>query len=296
MDLIMFHSGSALPSYLECTFRQIRLFNPGITIHFLTDPELLQNKLFETYKICAVDKDAYYSKKIENIASLYGKKANDFWVITTTRLIYFENYIKDKDLTSVVHFENDVLVYHTIQDHALRLKLFQNLAIAVGGDDKAMTGFMYIGKAEYLSAMTEWWIYILNKLGKHGVCKKYNLDMINEMTLMRAYQIERGEYWLGTLPSLPFGKCSKLYPMFNSIFDPASWGQFVGGTLGEGPGAKPEDHYIGQLLRKHPEYDVVWKLDAQSRKIPYFKYADKEVKINNLHIHSKNLSKYVSYD
>ena len=295
MDLIMFHSGCSLPGYLECTFKQIRLFNPEITIHFLTDKEYMQDTLFAEFNITAVDKDDYYSNKIERIEALYERKPNDFWTITTTRLFYFENYIREKKLVDVFHFENDVLIYFNIEDYYYCFKIFDRLAITTGGPDKCMTGFLYIRNAESLELMNDFFIDALRTYGKQGTMKIYGLDMINEMTLMRAYQIEKGSLYLAKLPTIPFGDESRFYKLFKSIFDPASWGQYIGGTLGEGPGAKPEDHYIGQLLIANPSYDVIWKLDEQGRKFPYFKYDNNEVKINNLHIHSKNLSKYVSY-
>jgi hypothetical protein len=119
------------------------------------------------------------------------------------------------------------------------------------------------------------------------------MDMIHEMSLMRAYSKDYPED-LQHLPILPFGEFSKNYEVFNSIFDPASWGQYVGGTTDGIPGAKPSDHYIGRLLQNNPDYTVIWKEDDQNRKIPYFDYQEKQVRINNLHIHSKNLHKYLS--
>jgi len=53
-------------------------------------------------------------------------------------------------------------------------------------------------------------------------------------------------------------------------------------------------YYIGQLLIQNPEYTVIWKIDDRGNKIPYFSGAGKEIKINNLHIHSKQLNKYIS--
>ena len=109
---------------------------------------------------------------------------------------------------------------------------------------------------------------------------------------MRAYSKDHSDRMI-PLPTLPFGDWSLNFDLFNSIFDPASWGQFVGGTPSDPAGAKPDDHYIGLLLREKPDYTVTWKSGCCGL-VPYFKYDEKEVKINNLHIHSKNLSKFLS--
>jgi hypothetical protein len=292
MDLIMFHSGEQLPEYLKYTFKQFRLFNPDVKVHFLTDKIFLKNEIFKTYNINAVDKDYYYSRKIEEIQNCFTRKANDFWMITITRLIYFENYINQHSLENVYHFENDVLIYHTLEEHDEQFKrLFPYLAITIGGNDKAMTGFMFIKNVIGISLMTRYFISILKKYGEKGIIKHYGVDMVHEMSLMRIYNKDKGEKYLSSLPSL---LTSLYFPEFLSLYDPAAFGQYVGGTRNEGPGAKPTDHYISQLMIEHPEYDVIWEKDEKNRKIPYFDMRNFKTKINNLHIHSKNLHLYVS--
>lgn len=292
MDLILFHSGGKLPKYLGFTFRQIRLFNPAIEVYFITDRKLMRSILFKRYRVIPVDKDFFYSDKIEQFEKVYGKKSSDFWTITATRLFYIENFIKARRLENVYYFENDVLLYYNLDDyHNIFTKTFENLAITTGGDSKCMTGFLFIKNWKSMSMMTQFFIDILTQYGMYLIIDQYKLEMVHEMSLMRIYGLEKGVDYLANLPTLP--DCCD-FVLFNSLFDPAAWGQYVGGTNAEGPGAKPLDHYISQLLIEHPEYIVIWKTDEKNRKIPYFKYEDKEVKINNLHIHSKKLHKYIS--
>jgi hypothetical protein len=122
---------------------------------------------------------------------------------------------------------------------------------------------------------------------------KYHMDMVNEMSLMKFYGVEKGDEYISNLPILPFGDYSEHFSEFNSIFDPATWGQFVGGTRVDGPGSKPQDHYIGVLLKNNPSWIVEWK-EEDGLNVPYFNMNDVLFKINNLHIHSKNLKKYIS--
>ncbi len=117
--------------------------------------------------------------------------------------------------------------------------------------------------------------------------------MVNEMSLIKFYGVEKGDEYVSDLPILPFGEHCKHFIYFNSIFDPATWGQLVGGTRVEVPGHKPQDHYIGVLLKDNPNWFVEWKIENEL-KIPYFNKDGELFKINNLHIHSKNLNLYVS--
>jgi hypothetical protein len=281
MVIVLFHSG-VLPGYLKYTFSQIRIFNPDVVVYFITNKEHLKDDVFKEYNIIPVNKDLYHSDKISSFERLYKKPG--FWTITATRLIYIENFIRKKNLTDVYHFENDVLLYYDLKElHDIFINLFKGLAITRGGTDKCMTGFMFIKNAGSISEMTDFFISLLSELGVNGIKNKYRMDMVNEMTLMSVYFASHG----GSLPTMPHSEYAN---QFNSIFDPASYGQFVGGTTNGMPGAKPKDHYIGQMLTENPSFDIIWNNKRQ----PCLKYNDNEIRINNLHIHSKNLHLYTS--
>ena len=295
INLVLFHSGKQLPIFLEYTFKQIRVFNPDVMVYFLTDSRFLDDPLFDKYKIAAVDKDLFYSDKVKELELLYERPPDDFWMLTTTRLVYIENFLKAHKLIDVYHFENDVLLYYNLQEHHEKFKAFyERLAITPGGPGTNMTGFLFIKNWNDIHTMVLFFIELIKIHGAKRLEKVYKMDVINEMVLMKLFEQAKGAAYMSYLPIIPFGEFSNNFTEFNSIFDPASWGQFVGGTQTVGPGAKPNMHYIGQLLINNPDYTVVWKKDEVGRKIPYFKYDNNEVKINNLHIHSKNLSKYMS--
>lgn len=304
INVLLFHAGCFgvyireyppgapnLPACLEDCIKQYRLFNDG-PIYFLTDAQNFVN-LAKYDQLIPVAIEDYGSDKIARLNALCECGPRDFWTIASTRLIYMENFLAAHDLRHVYHFENDVLVYFPIADHHHVFKrLYPSLAVTPVGPTYCATAVMYIDNARALAGMTSFFIETLEQLGLEGTKKRYGLPMISEMGLMRAYGMEKGER-LGFLPILPFGESSQHYEDFGAIFDPASWGQFVGGSRHEGPGAKLADHYIGDLLREHPQYAVGWRAEDGLR-IPYFVYDDNWVRINNLHIHSKNLHLYTS--
>ena len=300
MDTIMFHTGGVtwlpenkLPLFIECNFKQFRLFNPEVNVYFLTDKQHLSNEVFKKYNILPFDKDQFYSNKIREFESLFNiYDKNDFWTVTATRLIYIENFMADMNLTNVYHFENDVLIYYNLAAHDKTFRsLYNDMAITVGGEIVAMTGFMFIKHSGALADMTKYFIDMLRRFGIQGTCDRYRIPMVNEMFLMRQYGIDfPGQ--LRNLPTMPFGEYSENVEAFNSLFDPASYGQFVGGTQSEGPGAMPQDHYIGRWLKKNPQIYIYW--NDEGLNLPYLVFDKKVIKINNLHIHSKNLHKYMS--
>jgi len=295
MNLVLFHSGE-LPKYIRYTLYQIRLFNKpeDLTIYFLTNSYNISNGLFNAYSVNVVDLKDYHSDKITQFEECFPHSKSEFWTITATRLFYIENFIKKEAFQDVYIFENDVLVYYEFKKlHHLFQNTYSKMAITRGGADKCMTGFMYINKVESLSLMTDFFIRLLHKYSAEAIKRSFRVGMIHEMALMFIFSTQYSDE-LDILPTMPFGPCQKNIEIFNSLFDPASWGQYVGGCADGIPGAKPTDHYIGQMLIDNPEYDVVWRIDSENRKIPYFSYDNAEIKINNLHIHSKKLSKYIS--
>ena len=293
INLVMFHSG-LLPDFIEYNFKQIRFFNPDVRVYFLTDSNLVDNDIFGRYDIIALNKDLFYSDKVKQFESCFNYSSTDFWTLAATRLIYIEKFLKDYNLENVYHFENDVLLYYNLEDHHVKfMNFYKNIAITTGGPDKSMTGFMFIKDYNSLSMMTNFFVDTLKTYGVRGTMAKYPMDMVNEMSLMKFYGVEKGDDFICNLPTLPFGDYSKYFNSFNSIFDPASWGQFVGGTRVDGPGAKPQDHYIGVLLKENPNWFVQWKKEDDLN-VPFFNKDGELTKINNLHIHSKNLKNYLS--
>lgn len=300
MNVVLVHIGAsgpfidstALPDCLGDCIGQYSLFNED-KLYVLTDKENIKD-LQGYEQVTPVPLEDYYSDKIPQLCALYNYPERSFWTVSITRFIYLENFLRKNNLQHVYHFENDILIYFDISKfHHVFRQLYSNIAITPGGPMKTMTGFMYIDNYCSLEHMTDFFIDVLAKLGVDGVCEEYDLDMAHEMSLMAAYHRDKGPRYMAYLPILPFGAFSQNFDKFNAIFDPASWGQLVGGTRVEGPGAKPPDHYIAQVLRSHPEYTVDWKVE-NGLKLPYFSYDGNLIKINNLHIHSKNLRSYTS--
>ncbi len=301
MTTILFHQdcegpfikGAGLPDYLGNCLRQYSCFNDG-QVYVLTDRVNLE--MLEKYpQVIPVALEDYYSEKVAKLHSLYAHLEKSFWMVALTRFVYIESFMQQNNLQHVYHFENDILLYFDISKfHETFKQLYRNLAITPGGPGKCMTGFMYINDYQSLTHMTDFFVNVLTNLSKFEIRGRYSCDMVHEMSLMAAYHREAGSYCVAHLPILPFGEFSENFDKFNSVFDPATWGQFVGGTRTEGPGIKPPDHYIGRLLEANPEYKVEWVVEDKL-KVPYFNYAGNLVKINNLHIHSKNLNSYVSW-
>lgn len=236
----------------------------------------------------------YHSDKITRFNALYNYKPREFWTVSTTRLIYLENFLRVSGLEHVCHFENDVLVYFDLTEYEhVFTQLYKNLALTPCDPDHHTTGFMYINDYKALEHMTDFFVWALAKFGVGGMVRKYNIDMVNDMTLMKRYADTVGINHVKTLPVLPYGEFSQDIDQFGGIFDAAGWGQYTCGTRTDSPGMSYADHHVGGFLQAHPESKIVWQVEDGLR-LPYLSYDDNLVKLNSLHVHSKNMCPYMS--
>jgi hypothetical protein len=290
--IVLTHIGHGLPDYIETTLRQIREFNKETEIYFITNESNTKQKFFNELNVNTVISEELETDKIKSFSKALNNGWSDFWTNSATRILFIEEFLKTKNKPTI-HFENDVLIYCDLENVLNKcVETFEKLALTQGGFDRFMTGMFYIKDYESLKLMTDYWLDILSSNKVHELTKKYKIDMIHEMSLFLIYYMEQGENFLSTLPTLPN---SKYYSNFNSIFDPATYGQYVGGTPKAAGGAPPgyidKNHYIGNFMMENMGK---WKVYFSDRK-PYLMFNDKEYVINNLHIHSKNLHLYESY-
>ena len=117
-------------------------------------------------------------------------------------------------------------------------------------------------------------------------------NLINEMVLLK-FISKKNTGIIDYMPLEPIGEFSRYLDSFNSLFDSASWGQFVGGTPhGHLPGCSFDHHWIGSSL-KNNIYNVIFDNDKYGRKVPYVVFNHKKYKLNNLHIHCKKLKDFM---
>ena len=80
---------------------------------------------------------------------------------------------------------------------------------------------------------------------------------------------------------------------FDSIFDAAAIGQYLGGIDPMHKNSEPG--FINETCIFNPSKCTFdWQLDEEGRKIPLIGCNGRQYKLNNLHIHSKALYKFAS--
>ncbi|CAB4130318.1 hypothetical protein UFOVP117_364 [uncultured Caudovirales phage] len=303
--LILTHIGHNLPSYINDFIIQFRKFNPNYTTVFLVNKSNCENPIFLENNIKTYPIEELISERINsflnqyqhgNINSIHNHVeygSSDYWCVTSVRLFFIYEYCKKFQINDFFHFENDILIYedlNKIKNIIFENNLYKNkIAITRGTNNKIMTGFMYVDDVLVLdNLLSEISSYITNGDNLFN----YGIDMVNEMALIHIYQIKNTEK-MSNLPILPYGDLSENYDYFSSIFDPATFGQYLDGTPGNPGFSIITESYIGDEIRKDPSFKIIFK-KINNLNVPFLSYDDKLIKINNLHIHSKRLNLFLS--
>ena len=197
------------------------------------------------------------------------------------RLIFVGILIKSFKLTNTIHLEADNIVYYPGSD------IFNNDVIAPGqfayslvSPLVAAPGIMAFKDGDsgnnFLSRIVK-----LLMSGEEAIFSAIGvqLDYISDMNFLDV--ISRGSKYFKLLPSLPFTDLSTNLEKFNYLFDPASYGQYLGGTNnGHEKGYKEMNHYIGRMI-------INEKINITFKEKPFVIYNDNQYPIYNLHIHNK---------
>lgn len=303
--IIFVHIGTQLPSYIKNSVMQARLFNPHADIIVIANEEALNEAPEEMqdlarYVTCeSIIKTAEHDKFIAK-STLDRDSLNGFWTYTSERFYYLYDFMQMHNLHNVFHLENDVMLYMDLEKHLSIFKYnYPGIAAIFDNDHRCIPSFMYIAHPFSLG------IYIKFSL-KH-------LDRaMNDMESFAFFQNHSNKSIIDHLPIIPpayankyplispngcKGKDKKRYfnhfDLFNSIFDAAAIGQYLGGISPINGGGNIG--FINESAIFNPSRCTYeWIKDEQGRKVPYAVFKSKKYRINNLHIHSKNLHEFMS--
>lgn len=302
--IILTHIGESLPDYIDTFLTQLRKFNSETEIVFLVNENNVNNDVFSKHNV-----NTYSIENLDNTLTnqfinkfgygdigsskrhiVYGSP--DYWCVTSTRLFYIYEYCKKFNINEYFHFENDIMVYTDVNDILKIIKennLYKNIAITRGTNNKIMTGFVYVGNNDIMGDLLNSFITYLDD--KPDLFN-YGIDMVNEMGLLHVYQLKNNEK-LVNLPTFPNEILTQDFKYFNTIFDPATYGQYLDG-IPSNPGISIlPDSYIGDEIRKDNSITISFEL-VNGLRIPHLNYGGEKIKINTLHIHSKRLYLFLS--
>jgi hypothetical protein len=215
-----------------------------------------------------------------------------FWKVTTGRLIILEKYCRENYLRDIVHLENDVMIYSNPGNNLLEFRKVASTGVLLTpvGDYYASAAFLYSFESQRILKLNLKIISYL-ELGYDKLKQVLGNENCNEMTILsHIYKKDIG--FINYFPITPQGKGSINSKCFSKqLWDGASVGQFLGGTMNDPPGWKGSHHWLGEDLINN-KYTFEWQTKNKIR-IPFLIYNNERYRLNNLHIHSKKLEMFV---
>lgn len=293
--IIFVHIGSRLPSHLSIAMSQAYLFNPEANIVLIASNEALEGFSQPFAMTCLSCEDLPLTE--EHAAFLIKNKLDGYARYTSERFFYLHDYMQAYDAHNVFHIENDVLLYVDLGE---LLPVFQKhypgIAATFESDVKCIPGFLFIANNGVMKALVQcfmrkitralWDMTVLAEFRREN---KINIDTLP--VIMPSYILEHTPPALGQrLLKEQLWFCNYI-DEFVSIFDAAAIGIYFDG-LQTVKGNYPPGYCISSIF--NPSLlTYTWERDDQSRMVPYVLYGGKKYRINNLHIASKRLERFI---
>lgn len=272
--IILYHTNTPIPNHLIHCVYKIRQLS-SIPIYLLTDTDINLDDTIETVNINKFNSLNWLS----DIDYFTHDNFKNLWQTSCYRLFYIQKLIEEKNLSNILHFDNDVLLYEIPETIISKMiELNYSFGITAHNINEVVMGMSFLKNSTSLNSVLDF-IFKELHLPMGVLQQKYN-SWPNEMNLLNASAA--CEY----LPVLPEGISENRYTNnfknFNSVFDPSSYGQFLGGTYQEKKAGWFETRQeIGKVIADN-KIKIIYE-----DKAPYVWYNDERIKINNLHIHSK---------
>jgi hypothetical protein len=263
-----------LPDYAIYSVKQ--------TEYFLeTTPHIVDNQIVNSYFKSDIEDFFQLCKK--NFPSFYN---DPFWLLTLLRLYVVFLYCKKENLQKILHLEYDNLIYSNLEE----LQQLQNsIYFTRLGPYCSSAGIMYCNSLPHFEVFINRLLQIIQK-GESVVRRFTRYDQLSEMILIDLISMHKKDA-LDYLPILPEGYGSENFDKLKVLFDCASYGQYLGGTNnGNNKGWFGTHQYIGQQIA-NKTIEVYFE-----NKLPYIVFNNRKISILNLHIHSKNLKEFISYE
>jgi len=275
IDVILVHTGNQFYDYINDCIYMLKRYN--FKIHIIINRDLL-NKL-DSDNIIVISAEDYYDERLETYHSEMDNFRDGFWKRTSSRFILIDNYVTRNKIKSFFHIENDILIFSDFKDIKNILEDKQEeMFIVLDSANRCIPSVVYFKSSD-----------ITNKLSQFIFDNKDIADMYNLFTF---YSLNKDI--VTNLPIIPEELIknnivfNNYYNDFNSIFDGAAIGQYLGGVDPRNNSSNSIGFVNEQCIFNVSNYKYIWKNNE-----PYMIINGSIVKINNLHIHCKDLKKFM---
>lgn len=273
INLILVHSGDRFPDHIndciELASRQ------NFQIHLILEKKF-HNRINQS-KIQLVDLEAvsnsnYKQYRLNNYDTHF---RSGFFYRTSSRFILIDNYIKLNDIKSCFHIENDIAIFSDLVKARFILD-----------NSPYDTAIIMDNPLRCVPSIVWYKNYVASDRLANFI---YNNNHLDDMKNLAIYFHQYRNH-VTNLPIVPFDLIDQqyninfgnMYNKFESIFDGAAIGQYMYGI--DNPAETKG------FINETTIYDMSKLRPVLNNNMPEVNKDNKAVKINNLHMHCKNLN------
>ena len=277
-----------IPEYLDDCICQIKQSQKKSKIFLLVNKDTkYKNKNCKVVFVENLEKSKEHVLFIKKSRLAKDSYRNFFWKHSIERLYYIDDFLSKTNLNNIFHIENDVLLFQNLKPVLNKIKNY-NFACVRDGIDRVIGSLIFIKNKKISKKIVQ----ISNKyLNQNDMKILSHLDY----KITNSINLPLGE-------DLNFIKKSKNYKIIKKIsfiFDAAAIGQYI-----DGPHRKRFFYRIianinsffktnDGFINKETDLKIFnWKIIWRNKK-PFKQEGKKLIPIANLHIHSKNLKKFI---
>jgi hypothetical protein len=274
MKIILVSTGN-FQEYIIDNIKNLKLFgNKDIVV--ITEKKFFS--LLIDLSVTLVDTAELEDFNFNNYSKLDKNFRNGFWHLCSLRLFYLYSYISKNNIINTIHLENDVLAYinfDSIIDNFKEKKIYATFDC----DTRVIPGILFIPNALALKPIIDLYNFSLNDMDNLA---KLDESIIEPLPIF-------------PIIDLQINKLNKNFINFNFIFDGAAMGQYLGGIDKRNDNNATYGFVNETCLIKYNHYIFYW-IKINDLYVPHISINGILIKIINLHIHSKELYKFMGND
>ena len=288
-------------AYMKDSIHQIRLWNNETPIYVCVTRSEENIPFIDTFKLYNVHiiylDELQSTQHHDQFHKVYHNHTrNNFWKYTMERFFYVEECMKKYDLQNVFHLEFDNLLYFRINDILHACSSRNKILVPSDNETRCIAGTCFIPNSDILKKLNEFFatnVSTQNEMEMMMQFYKLNLDSFEGLPVVPP------EY---SHPLIPIEgevviKPPRLYnttTIFGGVFDAAAIGQYIGGidpihneNNTDGFISTHSAFQVDKLWFKWKNVNELHQLHMSADKITWYP-------IYNLHIHNKNMSRWIS--
>ena len=230
--------------------------------------------------ITLIDKNTLHDYNFNKISKLDKNYRGGFWHLCSLRLFYLYSYIQSKNITNCLHIENDVMLYKNLTNYQFNT---EKIATTFDSYNRVIPSIIYIPTPDHFKVIIENYKPSLNDMQN---LSKFDQNIIERLPIYN--ELKTNE----EIHSVTYN-----FHKYNMIFDAAAIGQYLSGVDERNISGDTRGFINNTCVIKYNSNNFLWiKDNTNSLYYPYININNQIIPIFNLHIHSKNLKNFMSFN